>query len=139
MSSSTDTAAGHPDRAPSDLSRAEISRLASRVLIEIGIVLGLAYWGVHTGSSPATKAALGFGAPVLGFGFWGAVDFHQAGRFSEPLRLIQELAISGLAALALYVAGQHALGLLLALLSLAYHGLVYMQGARLLEHRSPAD
>jgi len=33
-------------------------------------------------------------------GFWGAVDFHQAGRLAEPLRLVQELAISGLAAVA---------------------------------------
>jgi hypothetical protein len=40
------------------------------------------------------------GAPLVGFGFWGAVDFHQAGRFAEPLRLIQELAISALAAVA---------------------------------------
>ncbi len=38
-------------------------------------------------------------------GFWGLVDLHQFGNFSEPLRLIPELLISGLAAFALYLAG----------------------------------
>jgi hypothetical protein len=66
----------------------------------------------------------------------GAVDFHQAGRLAEPLRLLQELAISGLAAAALYSAGQHLLGWALGLLSAGYHTLVYLQGGRLLKPRS---
>ena len=45
--------------------------------------------------------------PLIGFGFWGAVDFHQFGRLSEWLRLMQELVISGMAAFALYITGQH--------------------------------
>ena len=55
--------------------------LALRVLMETGIVVALAYWGVHTGDSTAAKILLGVGAPVLGFGFWGAVDF----RWAQPL------------------------------------------------------
>ena len=66
-------------------------------------------------------------------GFWGAVDFHQAGRLAEPLRLVQELAISGLAAVAVYAAGQHILGWFLGLASISYHALVYAQGSRLLK------
>jgi hypothetical protein len=53
---------------------------------------------------------LSIAARLLGLGFWSAVDFRQAGRMAEPLRLIQELVISGLAAVALYAAGQPALG-----------------------------
>ena len=53
---------------------------------------------------------------------------------AESLRLIEELIISGLAALALYVAGQHALGWTLGLLSIVYHTLVYVSGGRLLKH-----
>ena len=66
--------------------------------------------GFHTGDGTAGSLLLGLGAPALGFGFWGAVDFHRAGRWAEPLRLVQEVVVSGLAALALYVAGQHVLG-----------------------------
>ncbi len=106
--------------------------LTLRVLMEIGIVVALAYWGFHTGNGTGAKIALGVGAPLVGFGFWGAIDFHQAGRAAEPLRLTQELVVSGLAALAWYEAGQHALGLALGALSIAYHALVYLSGARLL-------
>ncbi len=93
----------------------------------------LAYWGFHTGENVAGKLVLGLGAPALGFGFWGAVDFRWAGAAAEPLRLIQELAVTGLAALAWYTAGQQVLGILLAVLSLVYHGLVYASGERLLK------
>jgi Protein of unknown function (DUF2568) len=114
------------------LTRRDALNLSLRVLMEIGVVAGLAYWGVHTGSSTATKVLYGVGAPAIGFGFWGAVDFHQAGRFAEPARYIQELAVSGLAAVAWYAAGRHGLGIALAVLSIVYHALVYASGARLL-------
>ena len=103
--------------------------------METGIVLGLGYWGLQTGDSTAARLLLGIGAPVVGFGIWGLVDFHQAGHLAEPLRLIEELIITGLAAAALIVAGQPVLGLGLGILSLAYHALVYVQGERLLKHK----
>ena len=107
--------------------------------MEAGIIAAFGYWGYHTGTSTVGKVLLAVGAPVLGFGFWGAVDFHQAGRLSEALRLIQELVISGLAAVALYAAGQHVLGWALASVSVVYHVLVYAHGGRLLKKpQSPA-
>ena len=112
-----------------------LSNVALRGLLEAAVVAALAYWGVHTGSGTAAKVALGLGAPAVGFGIWGAVDFRQAGRLAEPLRLGEELVISGLAALALYAAGQHALAWALALLSLVHHALVYALGTRLLQER----
>jgi Protein of unknown function (DUF2568) len=113
--------------------------LILRVLMEVGVVAGLAFWGVHTGGSTGAKILLGVGVPVLGFGFWGAVDFHQAGRFAEPARLIQEIAVSGLAAFAWYAAGRHGLGIGLAALSVVYHALVYASGARLLKPRPDGE
>ena len=112
--------------------------LALRALMEGGVVLGLAYWGVRAGEDTAGKVLLGLGAPVLGFGFWGAVDFRRAGRLAEPLRLMQELLVSVLAAAALYVAGQPVLGIALAALSIVYHALVYASGARLLSSTADA-
>ena len=108
--------------------------LMLRVLMEVGVVVALADWGFHTGGGTAAKVLLGIGAPVVGFGFWGAVDFHQA-RLAELLRLTQELVISGLAAAAWYASGQHVLGIALASLSVVYHALVYASGARLLKPR----
>jgi Protein of unknown function (DUF2568) len=110
--------------------------LILRVLMEAGIVAAFAWWGYQADAGTGMKILLAIGAPALGFGFWGAVDFHQAGRLAEPLRLLQELAISALAATALYTAGQHLLGWALGLLSAAYHTLVYLQGGRLLKPRS---
>jgi len=107
--------------------------LALRAVMETGIVVGLAYWGYQTGSGNLAKVGLAIGAPVVIFGFWGLVDFRQAGRAAEPLRLVEELVISGLVALALWSAGQPLFGLLLALVSIVYHVLVYATGGRLLK------
>jgi Protein of unknown function (DUF2568) len=109
--------------------------------MEAGIVVALGFWGYHAGSSTSGRIGLMIAVPVVGFGFWGGVDFHQAGRLAEPLRLVQELVISGLAALAWYAAGHHAAGIALGGLSLLYHALVYASAGRLLKERSavPAE
>jgi len=101
--------------------------------MEVGVIAAFAYWGVHTGGGPTAKVLLGVAAPAAGFGFWGAVDFRRAGRLGEPLRLIQELAVSSLAALAWYAAGRTGPAIALAVLSVLYHGLVYATGGRLLD------
>lgn len=118
--------------------------LALRVTMEAALVAALAMWGYHAGPDTVSKLVLALAAPAVGFGVWGAVDFRQAGRFAEALRLVQELVISGLAAAAWYAAGQYAPGAALAIVSLAYHGLVYLDGGRLLKtkpvpRRSPAS
>ncbi len=112
--------------------------LMLRVTMEIGLVAGFAYWGVHTGGSVGGKLLLGAGAPILAFGFWGAIDFHQVGRLAEPLRLVQELGVSLLAAAAWYVAGRRDAGIALAVLSILYHVLVYASGGRLLRDTQPS-
>jgi hypothetical protein len=116
------------------LSKLKWFNLALRTLMEVGIVVALGYWGFQTGNSITTKILLGIGAPLLGFGFWGSIDFHQAGPMSEPFRLSQELIISGLAAVAWYAAGQQALGWALGMISIVHHVLVYSLGETLLKH-----
>ena len=108
--------------------------VALRAIMEGGIVLAFAYWGYQTSSSLLGRILLAIGAPLLVFGFWSIVDFHQAGRIAEPLRLVQELLISGLAAVALAAAGQPALGWALAILSIIHHVLVYALGGTLLKY-----
>ena len=107
--------------------------VALRGGLEAGVVSALAYWGVHAADGTAGKVLLGIAAPAVGFGIWGAVDFRWFGRYAEPLRLTEELVISGLAAAALAVAGQPALAVGLAALSVVHHALVYALGDRLLK------
>jgi Protein of unknown function (DUF2568) len=120
------------------LSGIQAVTLVLRVTMEIGIVAALAFWGATTPASTWLSVALGIGAPLVGFGIWGAVDFRRAGRYGEPLRLVEELVISLLAAAALDAAGRPVLAVALALLSIGYHALVYATGARLLDHDATA-
>lgn len=106
--------------------------VALRAVMELGIVCGFGYWGFHTGRTVRTRLLLGLGVPVLGFGLWGLLDFRQMGAAGEWLRLVEELVISALAAVAWYAAGQHAIAWLLLLASLLHHVLVYALGDRLL-------
>jgi hypothetical protein len=115
------------------LTTAERFNLALRALMELGVVSGLAYWGYHAGNTGLSRILLGVAAPLLGFGFWGLVDFRGAGAKAEFLRLFQELALSGLAAAAWFVAGQRVVGGGLAIVSIVHHALVYILKGSLLE------
>jgi Protein of unknown function (DUF2568) len=117
---------------------AQAGTLMLRVTMETGVIAALAYWGAHTGTSTAASVFLAIGAPAIGFGIWGTLDFRFAGRAAEPLRLLEELTICGLAAAALYIADQPALAIALATLSAGYHGLVYATGERLLKRSEQA-
>jgi hypothetical protein len=101
--------------------------------METGIVAGLAYCGLQFGETTATKIIFCIAAPGLIFGLWGSYDFHNFGKWSEFLRLIQELLLSFIAAFALYSAAQHSLGWILALISIFHHTLVYSLGETLLK------
>jgi len=108
-------------------------RLILRWTMEAGIVGGLVYWGVFTGDSTGMKVILAVVAPVVVFGFWGLVDFRWVGKSKEVVRLIQELAITGLVAVALMTTGNSFLGWLLLTVSIAHHVLLYLTGGRLLK------
>jgi hypothetical protein len=111
-----------------------------RGLMELGIVVALGYWGFKTGDGTTAKIVLSVGVPVFGFGFWGLVDLRSAGSLAEPLRLIQELVISGLAALAWVAAGAEAWGWALGAVSIVHHILVYLLGGRLIKNvRQPSS
>lgn len=107
--------------------------LTMRWILEASIVIAFGFWGYHIGESKSIKVLLSVIIPLIGFGFWGLIDFHQFGRYSEWLRLIQELFISALAAIALYAIGKQNLGYSLISLSIIYHIMVYLIGERLLK------
>ncbi|MGN6576393.1 MAG: DUF2568 domain-containing protein [Nocardioides sp.] len=113
-----------------------MSNVALRGLLEAGIVAALALWGWTTAGSTPQRLALAILAPLLVFGFWGAVDFRFAGRRAEALRLTQELAVTLLAAAALDSAGHPMLAVILLAVSVVHHAAVYMLGERLLKPRT---
>lgn len=104
-----------------------------RGTMEAGIVFAFAYLGYHTGTHLYLKVIYLVLFPLVGFGFWGLVNFQGYGKLSEYLRLSQELIITGLAALALYFSGLHFLGFLMAALSIIHHSLLYILGDKLLK------
>ncbi len=53
------------------MSQIERLNLTLRVVMEVGVVVALVYWGLHTGETTVAKVLLGVGAPAATFGFWG--------------------------------------------------------------------
>ena len=107
--------------------------VALRAVMEIGIVTAFGFWGYRVGNSTLMKILLAIAVPMAGFGFWGAVDFHQLGSAAEFVRLVQELILSILAAFAFYISGLHTLAWILFVLSAIHHSLIYILGDRLIK------
>ncbi len=72
------------------IQKLKIINLGIRGVMETGIVAGLSYWGYVLGKTTGMKILLAILIPSIGFGFWGAVDFHQVSLNPELFRLIQE-------------------------------------------------
>lgn len=108
--------------------------LTLRAIMETGIVLAFGYWGYHLANSAFLKILLMILIPLLVFGFWGMVDFHNFGRYAEPLRLTQELLVTSAAAFVLYLTGRFAFCWIMISISVLHHILVYATGGKLLKH-----
>ncbi len=93
-------------------------------LLELCALAALGYWGVHTGSGPVTKPALGIGAPLLAAVLWGLFAAPKA-TFSVPAaKVAVEVLVFGAAAPALYATGHRALAVAFAVLVVANSTLV---------------
>lgn len=97
--------------------------LVIRFVCELGLLVGLAYWGVTVGEG-ATAWLLGLGAPAVAAVVWGLFVAPKA-RFpvSMPIRLSIELDLFILATIALWFAGAPVAGLLLGVLGATTSGL----------------
>lgn len=82
------------------------ANLTLRFLLELCMLAALGYWGVETGEQLVAKIGLGTGAPLLAGLVWGIFLAPKSSRrLHQPLRLILELVIFGLAITALYTTG----------------------------------
>ena len=91
--------------------------LALMFLLELCMLAALGYWGFTLDQGQAVRIAVGLGAPLLAAVVWGLLMAPRASMpLQEPLHLILELIIFGLAIAALYAAGRPRLALVFGLI-----------------------
>jgi hypothetical protein len=89
--------------------------LAARFFLELAALAAFGYWGFTAGQGPVLKIVLGLGAPTLVAVLWGMFVAPKAPRrLADPARLALEVAIFGMATLALVTEGLMTLALVFA-------------------------
>src|SRR5258708_364251 len=98
--------------------------LAIAFLLELCALAALAYWGFQVGNG-ILKVVLGIGAPLLAAIIWGRFMAPASKtRFHGNAYLLLKVAIFGIAAVALAIAGQGTLRILFAVASIVNHVLL---------------
>lgn len=96
-------------------------------LVELAAIAAFGYWGFNLDKGIILKYLLGIGTPLLVVIFWGAFVAPKASiPVSEPIRLLLQLTVFTLAAIALYSSGQQKLATTFASVALIDAILVYM-------------
>ena len=105
------------------------ANLALAFFLELGVLAALGYWGFQTGQGTIAKIGLGIGAPVLAVVVWWLFGAPRAiWHLNGVFRLLLEVIFFGSAAVALYAADQHVLGVAFALLFVLNTVLVSLLG-----------
>jgi uncharacterized protein DUF2568 len=92
------------------------ANLALAFLLELGVLVALGYWGFQTGQGTIAKIGLGIGAPIVAVVVWWLFGAPTAvWHLKGPWRVLLQVVFFGSAAVALFAAGQHVLGLAFAL------------------------
>jgi hypothetical protein len=93
------------------------ANLALAFFLELGVLAALGFWGFQTSQGTIARIALGIGAPAIAVVVWALFGSPQAVWHLDGIfRLLLEVVFFGSAAVALFVAGQHTLGVVFALL-----------------------
>ena len=92
------------------------ANLALAFFLELAVLAALGYWGFQTGQGTIARIVLGTGAPAVAVVVWGLFGSPQAvWHLNGASRLLLEVVFFGSAAVALFAAGQHILGVAFAL------------------------
>lgn len=82
--------------------------LGVRFLLEILALVIFSFWGLHVTNQVVMKIVLGMGIPILVAAIWGIFGSPKAPyALSGFSRVLLEVVILGLAALALFYTGKH--------------------------------
>ena len=102
------------------------ANLALRFLLELCVLAALAYWGFQTGQTTIVRIVLGIGAPLVAVVVWALLGAPKAPWHLKGVwRLLLEVVFFGLPAVALFVVGQHILGIVFALVFILNTILIY--------------
>lgn len=105
------------------------ANLALRFILELCALAALGYWGFRTGDGTAGKLALGIGAPLVAAVIWGTLVAPKAPvSVPGPIHVLLQVAVFGVAALALTAAGRPALALVFAVVAVINGVLMYVWG-----------
>ncbi len=92
------------------LTALQYANLALSFLLELSLLVALAYWGFHAGTGTIGQIALGIGIPLLVAVLWGIFLAPRATvRLPAVPRFVVELVLFGLAVAGLAAAGQPSL------------------------------
>ena len=94
------------------------ANLLLALLLELGVLAALAYWGFVTGATLSVKIVLGIGAPIVAvivWAIWGAP--RSPHRLQGMTYWFLRIAFDAIAAIALFVANQHTCGAIFALIA----------------------
>ncbi len=83
------------------------ANVALSFLLELCLLVALAYWGFHTGAGTVVRLGLGIGVPLLVAVLWGIFLAPKAAVALPAVpRFLVEVVLFGLAVAGLAVAGQ---------------------------------
>jgi hypothetical protein len=105
------------------------ANLALAFLLELCVIAALAFWGFSTNTGTLVKIVLGIGVPVLAIIVWALFGAPRGPWHLKGIwYLLLKIVFFGSAAVALYVARQHVLGIVFALIFVVNTALLYVWG-----------
>jgi uncharacterized protein DUF2568 len=103
------------------------ANLALAFLLELLMLAAFGYWGFQASTETVVKIILGVGVPLVVVLIWGMFLAPRATRRLERIpRMLAELTIFGLAALAVAAAGRPDLAILFAVVVVLNQALLYL-------------
>jgi hypothetical protein len=94
------------------------ANLLLALLLELGVLAALAYWGFATGATLLIKNVLGVAAPAAAMIIWAIWGAPRSGRRLQGISYwLLRIAFDAAGAIALYVANQHTWGVIFALVA----------------------
>lgn len=94
------------------------ANLVLTLLLELGVLAALAYWGVATGSTIPLKIVVGIGAPAVAIIVWAIWGAPRSGRRLQGISYwLLRVTFDAMGAGALYVASQQIPGVVFALVA----------------------
>ncbi|HEX9038044.1 MAG TPA: YrdB family protein [Ktedonobacterales bacterium] len=103
------------------------ANLALTFLLELSVIVALAWWGWTTGPTLPLKIVLGTAAPLIAIGVWAMYGAPRSARRLKGLAYwLLRIVFDAAGAVALYAAGLHTTGVAFAVIAVVNCALGYL-------------